>query len=184
MTTASVRQTGSAARPASGLLIALDASATDTLQQQVCAAIRAAILEGRLQPGSKLPSSRALATDLEISRTTTSLAYEQLTSEGYLQGRRGSGTFVARELPDDLPRVRTEHRRLRRAPRCGATGRLLPPSHLRRLVVRHPFRLGAGAGSVVRCGRFRRSSPAVATMAQLDYGDPWVSQLRQCTLST
>ena len=54
-----------------------------------------AILGGTLVPGTRLPSSRALADDLSVSRTTTLLAYEQLLAEGYLAARRGSGTFVA-----------------------------------------------------------------------------------------
>jgi GntR family transcriptional regulator / MocR family aminotransferase len=65
------------------------------LQEQVYRAIRGAILSGRLAPGVKLPSTRALAGALAVSRTTTQLAYEQLLAEGYLTARIGSGTFVA-----------------------------------------------------------------------------------------
>jgi len=89
---------------AAGLLIRIDARAREGLQRQVYVAIRQAILDGVLAPGTRLPSSRALADDLSVSRTTTLLAYEQLLAEGYLAARRGSGTFVASELPDDLPR--------------------------------------------------------------------------------
>ncbi len=52
--------------------------------------------------GTRLPSSRALANALNVSRTTVFEAYQQLLFEGYLEGRRGSGTFVARTVPDAL----------------------------------------------------------------------------------
>jgi GntR family transcriptional regulator / MocR family aminotransferase len=91
-------------RPAASLLIRIDPRGQ--LQHQIYAGIRRAILDGTLSPGSRLPSSRAMAIDLGVSRTTTVLAYDQLLAEGYLAGRRGSGTFVARELPGDLMRTR------------------------------------------------------------------------------
>src|SRR5262245_14417318 len=100
----------------SGLMIQIDARAPEGLQRQVYSAVRRRILDGLLEPGTRLPSSRGLADDLRVSRTTTLLAYEQLLAEGYLKTRRGSGTFVAEELPDDLPRpallrrvARTKH---------------------------------------------------------------------------
>ena len=93
-----------------GLLIRIDSRGPATLRDQVYAAIRCAILDGVLAPGTRLPSSRALADDLRVSRTTTILAYEQLLAEGYLSAHHGSGTFVARELPDDLPRQASPRR--------------------------------------------------------------------------
>ncbi len=61
--------------------------------------LRAAILEGRLKPGARLPSTRILADSLGCSRTLVSQVYEELVAEGYLEARRGSGTYVAAELP-------------------------------------------------------------------------------------
>src|SRR4029450_6593422 len=90
--------------PAAGLLVRIDSRATQGLQQQVYSEVRREILDGVLPPGTRLPSSRALAEDLKVSRTTTLLAYEQLLAEGYLSARHGSGTFVASELPDDFLR--------------------------------------------------------------------------------
>jgi GntR family transcriptional regulator / MocR family aminotransferase len=87
------------------LLVRVDRRAGSALQQQIYSEIRSAVLDGIVQPGARLPSSRSLADDLAVSRTTTLLAFEQLTAEGYIVGRRGSGTFVAEELPDDLPRT-------------------------------------------------------------------------------
>jgi GntR family transcriptional regulator/MocR family aminotransferase len=84
------------------LLIRIDSRLREGLQQQIYRSIRRAILDGIVGPGTRLPSSRALAGDLGVSRTTTLLAVQQLQAEGYLTARRGSGTSVADELPDDL----------------------------------------------------------------------------------
>lgn len=61
--------------------------------------LQAAILDGRLRPGLRLPASRALAEGLGVSRNTAVAAYDLLLSEGYLFGRPGAGTFVADILP-------------------------------------------------------------------------------------
>ncbi|HKX17485.1 MAG TPA: winged helix-turn-helix domain-containing protein, partial [bacterium] len=82
------------------LLVRISGRAAGTLQQQIYRDIRRAILTGVLAPGARLPSSRVLADDLRVSRTTAVLALEQLAAEGYLAGRRGAGTFVADDLPD------------------------------------------------------------------------------------
>ena len=73
------------------------------LARQLYAAFRAAILEGRLGAGDRLPASRVLAADLGVSRNTALSAIDQLVSEGYLETRRGSGCYVARDLPDASP---------------------------------------------------------------------------------
>ncbi len=62
--------------------------------------LRAAILSDRLKKGMKLPSTRALASELHIPRNTVVNAYEQLLAEGYLESIAASGTFVASVLPD------------------------------------------------------------------------------------
>jgi GntR family transcriptional regulator / MocR family aminotransferase len=72
------------------------------LYQALYSHMRAAILSGELTAGMKLPSTRALAEELNISRNTVLNAYRQLLAEGYLEGREGSGTFVAHVLPDQL----------------------------------------------------------------------------------
>jgi GntR family transcriptional regulator/MocR family aminotransferase len=72
------------------------------LYRQIYEAIRRFILSGEFAPGRKLPSTRALAAELNVSRITVVNAYDQLLAEGYLEGRTGAGTFVGAELPDDL----------------------------------------------------------------------------------
>jgi GntR family transcriptional regulator / MocR family aminotransferase len=77
------------------LLVAVEREAGEPLRGQLEHGLRAAIRQGRLKPGTRLPSSRALATDLGISRGLVVEAYAQLTGEGYLEARQGSGTRVA-----------------------------------------------------------------------------------------
>jgi len=69
------------------------------LRAQIYRDLRGAILEGRLKPGERLPSTRMLSAEMSVSRNTTENAYEQLVAEGYLSRRVGSGTFVAACLP-------------------------------------------------------------------------------------
>jgi GntR family transcriptional regulator/MocR family aminotransferase len=69
------------------------------LHRQAYRALRAAILERRLAPGSRLPATRALARELGLSRNTVLAAYEQLVAEGYTSARVGSGTTVCGTLP-------------------------------------------------------------------------------------
>ncbi|MDO9125930.1 MAG: winged helix-turn-helix domain-containing protein, partial [Parvibaculum sp.] len=82
--------------------IALDNEAPSPLYRQLYDALRDAILDGRLHPGARLPSSRTLAGDLGVGRNTVLAAYDQLTAEGYLEGQVGAGTQVAAILPDSL----------------------------------------------------------------------------------
>ena len=68
--------------------------------RQLYLQIRLAILSRRLGAGTKLPSTRALAAELAVARTSVVAAYEQLLAEGYVSGRMGSGTYISSELPD------------------------------------------------------------------------------------
>lgn len=71
-----------------------------TLQQQIYRGIRRCIEGGLIDANYRLPSTRALAADLGVSRTTALLALEQLSAEGYVVARRGSGMFIAPRLPE------------------------------------------------------------------------------------
>lgn len=70
------------------------------IHQALYDALRTAMLTGRLRPAARLPSSRDLGEQLGVARGTVVAVYEQLSSEGYLAARRGSGTIVAESLPD------------------------------------------------------------------------------------
>jgi len=74
---------------------ALSRSGEEPMQRQIYQVVRRAVLDHTLVAGQKLPSSRALAQDLGISRITVSLAYDRLIAENYLNASSGSGTFVA-----------------------------------------------------------------------------------------
>jgi GntR family transcriptional regulator / MocR family aminotransferase len=64
--------------------------------------IRSAILSHGLRPGTKLPSTRELASQLSVSRSAVVCAYEQLLAEGYATGKVGSGTYVSSDLPEPI----------------------------------------------------------------------------------
>jgi len=70
--------------------------------------LRAEILEGRLHPGTRLPSTRDLASQYSLARGTIVNAFEQLKSEGYIDGSVGSGTYISKVLPEKLFHVASE----------------------------------------------------------------------------
>ena len=76
------------------LLISLDSRSGKPLYEQIYTFIKEEIRNGKIPPGERLPSSRALARQLSVSRSTADLAYEQLTSEGYLQSVPCKGYFA------------------------------------------------------------------------------------------
>jgi GntR family transcriptional regulator/MocR family aminotransferase len=82
--------------PILALGIVLPEGTARGLFRSVHAQLRAAIQDGRLKPGLQLPPSRTLARSLGISRNTALAAYGLLLSEGYLEARRGAGTYVSR----------------------------------------------------------------------------------------
>lgn len=82
--------------------IGIDRDDREAIQSQIARQIRSLVLNGRLKPQAKLPSTRALAEELHVARATVVEAYEQLLSEGYVETRSGSGTRVAPELPEAL----------------------------------------------------------------------------------
>jgi len=84
---------------------------------RVYRALRAAIVDGRLPAGHRLPATRVLAADLGVGRNSVATAYERLVAEGYLSARVGAGTFVApvrgtpvRAAPVRGAPARAEHR--------------------------------------------------------------------------
>jgi GntR family transcriptional regulator/MocR family aminotransferase len=77
------------------LALAADRHAELPLTEQIAAQLRDVLTSGRLAAGERLPSSRALAAALGVSRTVVTAAYTQLFAEGWLEGRHGSGTYVA-----------------------------------------------------------------------------------------
>ena len=72
----------------------LDPRSTKTLYEQIYEYIRDEIRKGTLKCGERLPSTRLLASHLDVSRSTAQLAYEQLLSEGYIEAIPCKGYFV------------------------------------------------------------------------------------------
>ena len=85
-----------------GTAVVIDPASSVPLTRQIYEFWRLGILNGRFSGGERVPSTRELATALDLSRGTITQAYEQLISEGYFQTTHGSGTFVCRQLPEDL----------------------------------------------------------------------------------
>ena len=83
----------------SGLPVVVDRAVAVPLATQIAAQLEAAVAAGALHAGDRLPSSRDLAATLGVSRTVVTSAYARLLTQGWLEGRPGSGTFVANVTP-------------------------------------------------------------------------------------
>jgi len=126
------------------------------LYQRLYRSLRSAILEGRLGAGARLPSTRGLSRELGLSRNAVLMAFDQLLAEGYVAGRVGSGTFVARTLPDEML---TPWAGSAEAPPPTASPRL--SAYARRLIALEPVPPpGAAPGHGLRYD-FRYGLPAV-----------------------
>jgi GntR family transcriptional regulator/MocR family aminotransferase len=89
-------------RKAAPLGLVLDPAAALPLHRQIGQQVRRAILERRLAPGQRLPSSRLMASQLDVARGTVLLAMDQLIAEGYVVAQAASGLSVANDLPDEM----------------------------------------------------------------------------------
>ncbi|WP_405527397.1 PLP-dependent aminotransferase family protein [Streptomyces canus] len=136
------------------------------LRRGLTDALREAVRTGRLAPGTRLPSSRALAADLGIARNTVADAYADLVAEGWLTARQGSGTRVAMGAPPTLSR------------QWGST--VVPPSGTPprpREPGRPTHNLVPGTPDLASFPRAQwlkaaRRALATAPYQALDYGDP------------
>lgn len=83
-------------------LLAVQRGATKPLHRQIYEAYREGIINGALSRGQQVPSTRALSTELGLSRIPILEAYSQLLAEGYFETKVGAGTFVSSSLPDKV----------------------------------------------------------------------------------
>lgn len=171
-------------------LIALDRRIAKPLHRQIYDAFRAAIIEGGLQRGQQVPSTRSLAAELAVSRIPILDAYSQLLAEGYFESRLGAGTFVSSSLPDQV--TSGDDRAARAAdPRPRAVSRrsaLLPQRQTT------PWIYGSGAFSIGQLAfdhfPFQAWSNLVARQARkvsgssLNYSDPMGSREFRETIAT
>jgi len=138
--------------------VALDRESEEPLYRQLYFAIREAILDGRLRPGTRLPSTRSLASDLAVSRNTVVIAFDQLLAEGYVDGRTGAGTYVSATLPEELLSARP----------AGAAGTLPRATAASRLSERGRFLAGIRSGNAAPPVPF---SPALPELARFPFDD-------------
>src|SRR5688572_24270987 len=112
-------------------LMFIELDGNGDLYGQLARALKHSVLEGRLPVGTRLPSTRQLASDLSLSRNTVVTAYELLSAEQVIECRAGAGCFVAAAFPVRAPRA---SRRTSVGPqtRYSERARALPPLHLRR----------------------------------------------------
>jgi len=89
-------------------VLSIDPTSSLSRYAQLYGALRDAILRGQISPGTRLPSSRDLASTLRISRNTVTAAFEQLVAEGYLESRVGDGTYISSALPEELLHVQSK----------------------------------------------------------------------------
>lgn len=168
----------SSAVPAGAMLwtTGLDRASPVPLSRQLAAALRRSIAEGGVGAGARLPSTRALAAELALARSTVVGVFEQLVAEGYLAARPGSGYYVVTPLAQ--PRAAEPGRTDAPTPaprRISRAGRLLndlAPSHR---AEPRPFELGFAEID----GRFITNWKRLAARAlsgraqgQWHYGDP------------
>jgi GntR family transcriptional regulator/MocR family aminotransferase len=147
------------------LPLVVDRSAASPLAEQLISQLRTVVTSGVLVAGERLPSSRDLAATLGVSRTVVTVAYTQLFAEGWLEGRHGSGTYVANVSP---------------APPATADPARVPASVPNRAIGAAPASPNAYTGtlpdvpkSAIRhaAGRPERG----ADLIQLQPGIPWVA---------
>jgi GntR family transcriptional regulator/MocR family aminotransferase len=185
------------------LFLSLDRteSAPEGLTRQIYAQLRAAILDGRLRAGDRLPPTRALARELGVARLTVATAFDWLRAEGYVYGRVGAGTFVAAAFDQYLPESPAPPRKEFRVDRMAhehATASSTPPANARltawaeRLAqiplrpaeqaegARYDLRPGVGAAELFPWARWRRVvgwPDPVDTTADMGGGAAWETLL-------
>lgn len=161
--------------------IAFDRRSHVPYYRQIYDGYRTAILAGRLRRGERLPSTRALATELGISRLPVVNAFEQLLHEGYIEGRAGSGTYVKDSIPDELSRPLVSappglprHAAARRSSGSDLTPRALPEVRPSMTPQLGPFRVSLPALDqfpVRLWSRLVAKHAKRLTVEQMAYGD-------------
>jgi GntR family transcriptional regulator / MocR family aminotransferase len=166
------------APPVAELLVRVDGRSTASLHAQIFDGIRGAILRGAVAAGARLPSSRELAAQLGVARTTVLQALEGLVAEGYVVARARSGLRVAPELPSELVRPPGRPPAPSRPPRLSMLARALaeaPTGTPRVGNAPRPFRPGVPALDLFPVALWSRVVGRVharASTASLEGGDP------------
>ena len=169
-------------------LIAISRKATRPLHSQIYDAFRSKIVGRTLSSGQPIPSTRALAAELGISRIPVLNAYAQLLAEGYFESRVGAGTFVSRSMPEQA--TSAEHSRAALGELDSGARRVSQPALLLPPYKREPWVRHHGAFSISQPALdafpFKAWGNLVARHSRnplvrgLEYGDPMgLRQLRE-----
>jgi GntR family transcriptional regulator / MocR family aminotransferase len=148
------------------------------IMQRICQEIRDQLASGTLPPGARVPSTRALAAEWGVSRTTVTAAYGQLIAEGYLEARQGAATRVARGLAPSPPKPKKPPPTLGLHDELSAYGRRLADfvtaSERDRERLAVDFRYGDIAGSDFPRLAWRKvvTTALLRRQPRLRYGDP------------
>ena len=150
--------------------------ARERITQRICKAVKGQIASGLLGPGARLPSTRSLAAEWGVSRTTVTVAYEQLSAEGYLETRQGAPTQVARGLGRSS--ARPQFAPVTGSDRLSAFGQRLSDFPLPPVASKEPlvadFRYGdlASADFPLLAWRKAVTAALLRRRTRLRYGDP------------
>jgi GntR family transcriptional regulator/MocR family aminotransferase len=154
---------------------------------QLARALKQAILDGRCAPATRLPATRVYARELGLSRNTVLAAYEQLAAEGFLEGRVGSGCYVAAFSPgpaaNSAPRSQPRRVPRKALSRCGRRAldlydRAIPGRQHRGL--RYNLQYGLPMTNPQLASAWRRELNHAAAHAEMDYPDPQgIDELRR-----
>lgn len=124
------------------LPLEIDRDSSLNLQTQVFEQIRGMILAGQLRSGQRLPGSRHLCQQLQVSRITITLALARLADEGYIETAKSAGTFVSREIPEKALHVLQSELEHKKPPGSPAHDRSrLPEIRSHTLVNQHAHRI-------------------------------------------
>jgi GntR family transcriptional regulator/MocR family aminotransferase len=172
-------------------LLSIDKHAAEPVYLQIANQLMALIREGRLQAGRRLPGTRQLADLMDIHRKTVVQAYDELLLQGWLESRAGSGTYVARQLPDMQPQQLLNHNTgvLNPVKTAGFSFEPLPHLDIAVIQSKHKYHLDDGfpdarLAPVEELSRAYRAQLMTGNpYMRLGYGDTKGSTLLRQTLS-
>ncbi len=147
---------------------------------QLARALKQAILDGRCAATTRLPATRVLARELALSRNTVLAAYEQLAAEGFIEGRVGSGCYVAAFAATKVVRATAQPSRTPRTRKAALARRgrraleLFDQSiHGRQhRGLRYNLQYGLPMTNPQLASAWRRELNHAAAHAEMDYPDP------------
>jgi GntR family transcriptional regulator/MocR family aminotransferase len=151
-------------------LLHLELDGRGPVYAQLFRALKAAVLDGRLAPGTRLPATRNLASALGLSRNSVLVAYEQLCAEGFVEGRVGSGTYVTELKVPQKPRK--ERREVAAQSRYSARLRRIRDRNLvRQRGVRYDLQYGEPLANPSIINAWRRELVRAARRSNIEYPD-------------